>query len=570
MSATRPQQCQDIMTTDPVCCVPGDTVADAARMMQREDIGAVPVVNNHQQRQLVGIITDRDLALGVVAAGRDPHQTEVGTVMTRDLVTCYAEDALQQAMRVMLRAEVRRLPIVDHQQRLVGIIAQADLVTGPTTPTQTAALVEHIAQPAASNGKPQPARPSIRSSPSLRRRARRTMQPDLKLLGGLALGLGVMYLFDPERGKRRRNGLLDQAHTLLGETEQMLGTTMRDLSNRAQGLLAETQARLTEATPDDQVLAERVRSAMGHVVAYPRSIEVTADQGRVTLRGRMLAEEVDNLLATVACVRGVAKVVNELEAQQSTARPMGQSAPADAPLESRQAAWSPTTRLLMGFAGGTLLGLGLQRRDLPGLALGTLGVAALVSAATGGEPARLPGVGGERRTIDIQKTINIGAPVEQVFAFWRDYENFPRFMSHLRQVKDLGGGRSRWVVEGPGGFAITWEAVITQFVPDELLAWKSEPGATVPNAGIVRFETNADGSTRVHIKLSYQPPAGTLGHAIARLLSADPRSKMNEDLVRFKSLIEQGKTSTPEKTVTREDIEFSQLLKPNGLPQREP
>ena len=145
--------------------------------------------------------------------------------------------------------------------------------------------------------------------------------------------------------------------------------------------------------------------------------------------------------------------------------------------------------------------------------------------------------GDRRRAVDIQKTLHIAAPVEQVYAFWSNYENFPLFMSHVRGVQDLGGGRSRWRVSGPGGLPIEWQAVLTQQDPNQAIAWRSEPGSMLENAGMIRFVPVGAG-TRVDLRLCYHPPAGGAGQAVAELLGSDPRAKLNQDLGRMKELLE--------------------------------
>src|SRR5262249_28916073 len=181
--------------------------------------------------------------------------------------------------------------------------------------------------------------------------------------------------------------------------------------------------------------------------------------------------------------------------------------------------------------------------------LGTAGLGLLARATTNQELRRLLGVGGGRRGVEIHKTITIAAPVERVFAFWADYANFPQFMSHLREVPDLGRGRSHWVADGPAGVAVPWKAVLPRFVPNQVLAWRSEPGSTIASAGVIRFEPAPGGGTRVDLRFCYNPPAGALGHLAARLFGADPNSALDEDLVRLKSLLEEGKTSAPGKKV---------------------
>ncbi len=192
--------------------------------------------------------------------------------------------------------------------------------------------------------------------------------------------------------------------------------------------------------------------------------------------------------------------------------------------------------------GGALALFGLARRGPLGLAARTLGAGMVWSELRGGQASAAPGGRERRRTVDIQKTLFIGAPLERVYEFWTDYENFPLFMSSVREVRDLGGGRSHWVVRGPGGVPIEWDAVLTEQVPGEALAWRSRPGSMLENAGAVRFRREGEG-TRVDLRLCYHPPAGGAGQAVAELLGADPRAKLNEDLGRLKTLLEGAERS---------------------------
>lgn len=188
---------------------------------------------------------------------------------------------------------------------------------------------------------------------------------------------------------------------------------------------------------------------------------------------------------------------------------------------------------------------------------GTAGLALLARALTNKEMKRLFGIGSGRRAVEVHKTINVNAPVDEVFRFCSKYENFPRFMAHLREVRDLGAGRSHWVAIGPGGAPFSWNAILTQFVADDRIAWRSEQGSVIANAGIIRFQPGDRGGTRMDIHMTYNPPAGALGHFAAMMFGADPKSAMDEDLVRFKSLLEEGRASAPGKKVTREDMEQS-------------
>ena len=138
------KKCSEVMTSKPVCCVPEDMVSRAAKLMKVGNIGAIPVVEGEQNRKLVGIVTDRDLALHIVAEGRDPRSTKVGAVMTGNVVTCMADDDLQKALDAMAEHQLRRIPVVDAANQLVGIIAQADVATRVDQPEKTAEVVKEI------------------------------------------------------------------------------------------------------------------------------------------------------------------------------------------------------------------------------------------------------------------------------------------------------------------------------------------------------------------------------------------------------------------------------------------
>jgi CBS domain-containing protein len=142
------------MTKDPVCCLPGDTVDQAAQLMKDEDVGSIPVVADQKTKRLLGIVTDRDLAVKVVAEARTIQSVKVEEVMSRDPVTCHADDDLQKAIDAMERNQVRRIPVVDDNDRIIGIIAQADVAIRAHEPETTAEVVEEISKSvAASSGR---------------------------------------------------------------------------------------------------------------------------------------------------------------------------------------------------------------------------------------------------------------------------------------------------------------------------------------------------------------------------------------------------------------------------------
>ena len=140
------KKCSEVMTKNPVCCLPNDMVAKVAQLMKSKDIGPVPIIENEQTKKLVGIVTDRDLALKIVAEGRDPKSTKAEEVMTRKVVTCRGEDDVQKALDAMSDHQLRRIPVVDNDNKIVGIIAQADVATRVDQPAKTAEVVKDISQ----------------------------------------------------------------------------------------------------------------------------------------------------------------------------------------------------------------------------------------------------------------------------------------------------------------------------------------------------------------------------------------------------------------------------------------
>ncbi|HKP46754.1 MAG TPA: CBS domain-containing protein [Pyrinomonadaceae bacterium] len=144
-------KCSEVMTKDPSCCVPTDTVFEAAQLMKTEDVGPIPIVKDKDSNRLEGIVTDRDLALKVVAEALDPKTTTVQDVMTTSVISCRPDDNVNEVIALMEEHQIRRIPIVDSSDRLVGIIAQADIATRMEAPKKTAEVVESISQ-AASTG----------------------------------------------------------------------------------------------------------------------------------------------------------------------------------------------------------------------------------------------------------------------------------------------------------------------------------------------------------------------------------------------------------------------------------
>ena len=140
------KKCNEVMTKKPFCCLPDDLASDAAELMKKEHVGSIPIIEDEQTRKLIGIITDRDLTIRIVAEGLDAKSTKVETIMTRNVVTCSAEDDLQKAVDAMSKHQLRRIPVVDGDNKIVGIIAQADVATRTNQPEKTAEMVKEISQ----------------------------------------------------------------------------------------------------------------------------------------------------------------------------------------------------------------------------------------------------------------------------------------------------------------------------------------------------------------------------------------------------------------------------------------
>lgn len=214
-------------------------------------------------------------------------------------------------------------------------------------------------------------------------------------------------------------------------------------------------------------------------------------------------------------------------------------------------------RIPSAVAGAALVAYGLTRRSLPGVLMALAGGEMIYRGATGRCP--LYGALGintaekgvspnaavlHNQNIQIKKTITIGKPAEELFAFWRNFQNLPQFMRHLVSVEIIDTTRSRWTAKAPAGRTVEWEAEIINEKPNELIAWKSLPGADVANAGTVLF-TRAPGNrgTIVTVELDYAPPAGPLGAMIAKMFGEEPGIQVDEDMHRFKQLMETGEIS---------------------------
>lgn len=229
---------------------------------------------------------------------------------------------------------------------------------------------------------------------------------------------------------------------------------------------------------------------------------------------------------------------------------------------SRQA---PATngQLLTALGGAGLAFLGLRRGGLIGLGL-AIGGGALAARTLGGsegmrwDRARETFRSWERRLptsgpVAVQRSLTIERPRSKVYEFVSDFTRFPRFMSHVEDVTARPDGTWHWQIRGPAGMILEWDSELTADITNERLAWRSLPGADVPNEGELRFEDTPGGpGTSLHLELVYDPPGGAIGRAVAWLMGEEPDLQARDDLRRLKQLLETGEDAASEADGSRQ------------------
>ena len=210
-----------------------------------------------------------------------------------------------------------------------------------------------------------------------------------------------------------------------------------------------------------------------------------------------------------------------------------------------------TERWLSGFCGGLAIATGIRRRGIGGAAMAALGAEMIRRGLTGhsyayeslGIRTAPLGQGAETTAVPyelgirVDRSIVVSRPRPEVFRFWRHLESLARFMENVYSVREIDGRTSHWIVKGPAGRRAEWDAVIHNEIPDELIAWRTLPGAGVDHAGSVWFK-DAGGGTEIVVELQYNPPAGTLGAAAAALWGEEPGMQIERDLRRLKRVLE--------------------------------
>ena len=207
--------------------------------------------------------------------------------------------------------------------------------------------------------------------------------------------------------------------------------------------------------------------------------------------------------------------------------------------------------------GTALAAYGLSRRSIAGAGAALLGAAVVWRGVSGhcqlfhvlglstaeednGRQVSVP----YGRGIRVEKSVTVNAPPEELYRFWRNFENLPRFLSHLQSVKVIDDKRSHWVTKGPIGTDAEWDAEIINEIPNALIGWRSVDGSNVRNAGSVHFtRSTGNRGTEMRVVLRYDPPAGAIGDAIAKMFGTDAALEVQEDLRIFKQLIEAGQTA---------------------------
>ena len=212
---------------------------------------------------------------------------------------------------------------------------------------------------------------------------------------------------------------------------------------------------------------------------------------------------------------------------------------------------------LLGGAG--LIAYGISRKDGVGAILGILGGGLALRGATGhcqvyqnlgmnsSEERAFSSAKSNKKSnnwltgkVEVTKSVTINKSAEELYKFWRDFENLPQFMKHLESVKNGGGLYSHWKAKAPLGYSVEWDAEVTNEVENRLIEWRSKEGADIPNSGKVEFKPTKNRGTEVKVDMKYQSPGGKLGSIVAWIFGEEPTIQVEEDLKRFKRLMEAG------------------------------
>jgi len=361
------------------------------------------------------------------------------------------------------------------------------------------------------------------------------MNKPMNLAAGLALGATVMYLLDPNKGKRRRAVFRDRMNHLVHQTEKSIDVSSRDLTHRVQGIVAQTRGMLPhrEHHVSDDLIEKRVRSKIGRVVSHPHAIGVCSQNGEVTLSGLILTHEVAPLISTILGVPGVAGIQNRLEAHphpENIPSLQGGIPRLGRRIDLLQTHWSPSTRLLMGISGVAATTYGLRRHNIPRGILSTLGILSLVRSITDRPLKHFLSTSEAQGGVHIHKTINIHAPVHEVYSLFMNPTWFPAFIKELP---------------------------VAAQIPNKVISWSQPENSLLKISGCARlFQVDSD-RTKIEMDFTYVPPLGEIGHALARVLGYNLKSRLETSILRIKQILEQGMSAKQARQMGRSGTQYS-------------
>lgn len=381
-----------------------------------------------------------------------------------------------------------------------------------------------------------------------------------KWMGGAATGALLIYMLDPDRGGARRArsvAALRGAGARLGAAAAAMGDKAGDkigdkLGDKRRDELGDAADAASNAATQDGAAGKplaRIGKVVGKTVG--QLLDDTLSNARRALGAKAPAGDAVERVKNTAKRAGNGAALPWAEDAGGVGRFAANVRKALSPSAgAADGAWPPVLRNTALLGGGLLALNAVLRRSPPSLVLGLAGAALLARGGANRPLRRLASGYGLRldQPVDVERSIHIDAAPAEVYDLFADYENYPRFMSHVVDVRDLGRRRSHWTVKGPAGSEFEWNSVVTEQNRPYRLAWRSEPGAEIPQNGSVQLEARR-GGTDVTVRVSYTPPAGALGHGLATLLGADPASRLEDDLAHMKAYVEHG--ATPGDIATR-------------------
>lgn len=384
---------------------------------------------------------------------------------------------------------------------------------------------------------------------------------------GLGLGAAVGYFLDPENGKRRRRLLKDKARHYRRIGASNARKALADAENRVRGVVAEVRSRVGEEgdVPDD-LLEQRVRSRLGHLLTHPRAVEVTVEQGFVTLTGAVLESEVDHAIRDLRTLPGVHRVEDRLERFESSEDvPSLQGGRERRGRRFFGTGWSPAYRLAGMTASLPLLGWGLRQRGAAGGVLAGLGASLFARSLLNQPLSKLIGVGADADVIELRKHLSLEGTPEDVFSELRDPERICELLTQVESVS-RSSRPNCWevTVSGPAGLPLRFDVEVVDVVPNRHIAWRSVEGARVPMEGSLHLTSAEGGGTELDLDLRYNPPGGLLGEALATLFGASLRQGFTTDIPRIQRALRARKRPTEGLTAKGEESGEARTKGGNG------